>query len=394
MNNFGELAHGEIPEPLKYSRPFESTTLSNGIRVCTEKSLAPVAGVGVFIKAGSRNETLETSGASFLTSRMALHGTESRSGADISRDLSNAGAQLDTHADREYTRYQVQVFKNDVGKAVELLGDIVNNPAHNAAQFEAEKEVVSNIHEGNIHEYERTTLENAHYNSFRDHIMGQPTRGDRDNLQNLTIGDIQKFHSENYHGDNIVIVGTGNVSHQELVDQVEAHFGGVAQRPQNDAGASNGGKAVYTPSLLMVRDDEMINSNVGVFYNAPHWGHKDFAAFWLLKSVFGEYNVMDHTEHLNDCLKQYNSLHAMLGDLPDVTIHRSHYLPYSDSGLFGHYFFGNEVFTRQMTYSGMVMNTIYSHYLNEVEIYRGRNNLYNALMDKETVAGNLNEIGK
>jgi hypothetical protein len=54
MSNFGELPFGEIPEPLKYVRPFrklfpifffflfiitiEMTTLPNGIRVCTEKT--------------------------------------------------------------------------------------------------------------------------------------------------------------------------------------------------------------------------------------------------------------------------------------------------------------------------------------------------------------------
>ena len=36
LANFGELPFGEIPEPLKYERPFHMTTLSNGIRVCTE----------------------------------------------------------------------------------------------------------------------------------------------------------------------------------------------------------------------------------------------------------------------------------------------------------------------------------------------------------------------
>ena len=58
MSNFGELPFGEIPEPLKYVRPFgkiffnyvlflfnnvEITTLSNGIRVCTEQSASPLA---------------------------------------------------------------------------------------------------------------------------------------------------------------------------------------------------------------------------------------------------------------------------------------------------------------------------------------------------------------
>jgi hypothetical protein len=37
MDNFGDLPFGEIPDPLKYVRPFNLTTLSNGIRVCSEK---------------------------------------------------------------------------------------------------------------------------------------------------------------------------------------------------------------------------------------------------------------------------------------------------------------------------------------------------------------------
>jgi len=37
MSNFGDLPFGEIPEPLKYVRQFHSTTLSNGVRVCSER---------------------------------------------------------------------------------------------------------------------------------------------------------------------------------------------------------------------------------------------------------------------------------------------------------------------------------------------------------------------
>lgn len=57
MDNFGELPQGEIPEPLKYVRDFKMTTLSNGIRVCTEAWDAQTAAVGVHINTGSRNET-------------------------------------------------------------------------------------------------------------------------------------------------------------------------------------------------------------------------------------------------------------------------------------------------------------------------------------------------
>ena len=135
---------------------------------------------------------------------------------------------------------------------------------------------------------------------------------------------------------------------------------------------------------MFIRDDEMVNSNVGVFYDAPDWKHPDFYSFHLLQRIFGSYSIERNAEHLNDVKKQYNSMHALLGDLVDVTRHECIYSPYSDTGIFGHYFFGNEVFTRQMNYCGVCLPTIYSHYMNDVEVYRARNKLYNELMGIES----------
>jgi hypothetical protein len=86
-------------------------------------------------------------------------------------------------------------------------------------------------------------------------------------------------------------------------------------------------------------------------------------------------------------------MHAMIGDLPDVTRHECIYSPYSDCGIFGHYFFGNEVFTRQMNYCGVGLPTIYAHFLNDVEVVRGRNKLYNELMGIQSCTDILQQIG-
>ena len=130
----------------------------------------------------------------------------------------------------------------------------------------------------------------------------------------------------------------------------------------------------------MIRDDEMYNANVGVFYDAPSIKHPDYYSFLLLKHIFGEYRIDKNAEHLNDVKKSYNAQHGMLGDLVDVTQSDSHYFAYSDCGIWGNYFFGNEVFVRQMNYCGVCLPTIYSHYINDVEVIRGRNHLYNKLM--------------
>lgn len=78
LDNFGELQPGEIPEPLKYVRPFEMTVLDNGIRVCTERWDSPVAAVGVFVDAGSRYETINTTGTSHFLEHLLFKGTKNR----------------------------------------------------------------------------------------------------------------------------------------------------------------------------------------------------------------------------------------------------------------------------------------------------------------------------
>ena len=59
-----------------------------------------------------------------------------------------------------------------------------------------------------------TLMENVHFNCFREHMMGQPIKGDRDNLQNLNADILRTYKDTNFFGKNIVIVGTGNIDHK------------------------------------------------------------------------------------------------------------------------------------------------------------------------------------
>lgn len=391
MANFGELPRGEIPDPLKFNRPFQITTLPNGIRVATEKTSSQTATVGVHIGSGSRQDTVETSGSAHLLRRMLSRGTSRRSKAEQSEEIANMGAMASGETGREHTHGSLTVLKADVDRAVSILGDAFSNASLEAGEVELCKQQVEAEIEQNHTEYERTLLENVHFNSFRDHMMGQPTHGDRDNIQNLTVDDLQRYRSANYHGDNIVVVGTGAINHEEFVDSVSREFDSISKT--TSVKAENSDKAVYTPSLLFIRDDEMYNSNVGVFYNAPGLKDEDYYSFLLWKHIFGEYQIDKHAEHLNDVEKQYNNIHTLLGNLVDVTRAKSHYFAYSDCGIWGNYFFGNEVFSRQMNYCGVGVPTIYAHHLNDVEVYRARANLYNELLRKEANSDINTEIG-
>ena len=321
---------------------------------------------------------------------MLLKGSNSASKAQLAEEVEGMGARIGVDVDREITSLGLTCFKGDISRAVALLGDCVSSATLDSAELEMAKQEQARANESANRDQETATLEACHFNAFRDHMMGQPVRGDPDNLQNLNGDMLRAFRANNYVGENIVVVGTGAVDHDAFVDQVSEAFGTVAQ----SAEGSGDEKCIYTPALLMMRDDEMYNANVGVFFNAPSVNDKDYYQFQLLRHMIGDYEIQKHAEHLNDVGKQYNATHSLLGDLPDVTRQACHYFAYSDCGIWGSYLFGNEIFVRQMNWVGLAAPVHYGEYVTEVEVVRARNAYWNSLM-KEQNAESLNaEIGR
>lgn len=145
---------------------------------------------------------------------------------------------------------------------------------------------------------------------------------------------------------------------------------------------------------MFMRDDELYNASVGVFYDAPSWNHEDYYTFMLLERMLGNYQCdKNGVAHLNSPKKQYSMMEAWLGSVVDIQKGVGIYSPYRDCGLFGSFFYGNEVYVRQMAYTGIFIPACYGLFVNQVEIYRARAKLYNELLSIQTPSDVLQFIG-
>jgi len=283
--------------------------------------------------------------------------------------------------ERERVGVAVTVSANQVNEAVELFSDLMLNSQYNAQQVEAEKEVVQRSQVELSRDQMETTLENAYFTSYRDHQFGQPVRGVRENAYNLSQQDIQDWVANHCVGKNLVVVACGDCSHDAVAESVNQHFGQLAQ--SSGVELANQDKPLYTPSMIFMRDDEMANMNVGVFFNAPTYTSEDYWAFRLLNNVLGEYNEALHTgANLNSPERQYNKLHALLGQNPDISIHKSFYMPGSDNALFGSYLHGNEVYGAQMCLVSQMVASEYSYHIDQSEVFRARAVCFNELLNQ------------
>lgn len=225
LTDFGELPQGEIPEALKFDRAFTLNKLQNGVRVAVEPTTnTQLASVSVFIKAGTRQEDLQSSGVSQYLERLNLRGTATRSRDQVEADIDLLGGHLNVQTTRENTTYTLTFPKENVSKAVQFLGDILLNSVYNKTQLEAERENVYRNALENYRDQYKTTIESVHYTAYRDHFISQPTHGIRENIQNITVEQVQQFHRDNYIGPNIVVAGTGNVNTKEFNDAVSKAF--------------------------------------------------------------------------------------------------------------------------------------------------------------------------
>ena len=108
------------------------------------------------------------------------------------------GSQIEIRTTREITYFTIFVDKSQVEEALALLADGILYPAFEADQIEAVK---PEIHiNASIMDPERNSQEGAHYTAFRDHSLGQPSTGIRDNIYSITSEQIREFHNKYYVG--------------------------------------------------------------------------------------------------------------------------------------------------------------------------------------------------
>lgn len=86
--------------------------------------------------------------------------------------IENMGGIYTGKSDREITSFGIQTHKADSAKAVQMLGDSICNMQLNPSELEQLKVEVADELEANHTRYEELTLENSHYNVYREHMMG------------------------------------------------------------------------------------------------------------------------------------------------------------------------------------------------------------------------------
>lgn len=205
---------------------FKKFTLENGVRiVCEQIPYVRSISLGIWVKAGSRNESEKNNGISHFIEHMLFKGTEKRSAAEIAESVDNIGGQINAFTGKECTCFYAKTLDEHIEIAVDILSDMFFNSIYAKKDIAVEKKVI--IEE--IGMYEDSPEELVHDNLsetvWDGSAIGYPILGTRKSLRGINRDMILEYLKEHYIPGNIVIAVVGNFDETSLTDMLEKYFG-------------------------------------------------------------------------------------------------------------------------------------------------------------------------
>lgn len=180
--------------------------------------------VGVWLKAGARDEPIEHSGMTHFLEHMLFKGTARRTAYQISAALESVGGHLDAYTAREHVCYSARAIDRHLDRAIDVLSDIVLHSTLPVDEVAREKEVVreeigsyEDAPEDKVHEVLAEVL-------WGDDPLGRPILGDEDSVSAYVPDTLRGFYRERYHPGTLVVSVAGAFDPAALEALVEEAF--------------------------------------------------------------------------------------------------------------------------------------------------------------------------
>ncbi len=201
-----------------------------GLRVFSETlDEATSVSLGVWIRAGSRDETDEVAGITHLMEHMLFKGTPEMNALGIAEAFESIGAQENAATGEEYTVLYARFLPEHLERALDIMSDMVLRPT--LADLEREREVI--VEEIKMYEDRPDQMADEYLSSllFHDDTLGRPIIGSAETVRGVDHDTLEHFHHNTYNASNVFVVGAGKLDQNEFEQMVEEK---LSKLPEGD----------------------------------------------------------------------------------------------------------------------------------------------------------------
>ncbi len=246
------------------------TTLPNGFRIVTEHMPGlKSASAGVWVMAGGRHERANQNGIAHFLEHMAFKGTKRRSSLQIAEEIEDVGGYINAYTSREMTAYYARVLEKDVGLALDVIGDIVLNPAFDKKEIEVERHVILQEIGQALDTPDDIIFDWLQEVSYPDQAFGRTILGPSERVSAFSRADLKAFVAQHYGPGQMILAAAGGVNHDEIVAQATEIFSAMKAKPATTFQPA----AFKGTERREVKDLEQVH--FAMAFDAPGYRHPD-----------------------------------------------------------------------------------------------------------------------
>jgi predicted Zn-dependent peptidase len=210
----------------------EVTRLPSGLVVVTDamKHLES-ASLGVWVGSGSRDERPDEHGISHLLEHMAFKGTARRTARQIAEQIEAVGGDLNAATSHETTAYYARVLKADVPLALDVLSDILSEPAFDPEELQREQNVIVQEIGAAEDTPDDIVFDKLQETAYPNQPVGRSILGTPESVRSFDRRKLAAYLTRNYRAPDMVVAAAGAVDHKAVVAEVEHRFASFSGPP-------------------------------------------------------------------------------------------------------------------------------------------------------------------
>lgn len=210
--------------------PYDISTLANGMQLVTvSHHEQPAVSVRLLVRAGAVHNPAGKPGLAAIAAALLDQGTTTKSAAQIADQIDYIGGALGTGSGNDQTFINAVVMKDSFGLAMELIGDVVRNPAFAPDEIERQKQqALSGLQ---VSRTDAAYVAGTVFDRlvFGFHPYGLPNNGTAESIARITRADLQAYHRTWFVPNNMLLAVVGDVTRDEARAAAERVFGGWAR---------------------------------------------------------------------------------------------------------------------------------------------------------------------
>ncbi|MFE1085556.1 M16 family metallopeptidase [Brevibacterium sediminis] len=201
--------------------------------------------IGIWVAAGSRDESAETAGSTHFLEHMLFKGTGSRDAKTIAAAFDRTGGDSNAITAKELTCYYSRCLVTDLPNITGLLVDMVSNSQLDVEEFERERGVIIEELAMSADDPGDVLFDDFDSLVFGPHSLARPVGATKDQIRVLGHHTVIDHYQSTYIPPRLVIAAAGGATHGEVLAMVEDALAeaGLGSRADVWSGAGNGDAA-------------------------------------------------------------------------------------------------------------------------------------------------------